>query len=373
MRIGVLIYALDRPLTGIGRYTVEFVSALARLHPDITLLTAGGPGPLQDIPHERLTGCERLPALMTAGQLQIYRAAKRHQFDILHDTTGVTPFGLLPEKVRSVVTVHDVIPWSFPGVSTLLDTLIYRQWLPKILPRMSAICTVSECSRSDIAHYFRIPPDRIHNASEGIGIQYIPAPPAEVHRVRDRYAHSERYVLYVGSDEARKNLRGLLQAYALIRLRGITHRLVIVGPNQWHHAETTQMLTDLGLEGHVSVTGYVTEEDLIALYTGADVFVFPSFYEGFGLPVLEAMACGAPVITSHVSSLPEVAGDAAILIDPSDTESLAIQIQNILTDQLLAQSMRERGWLRTQKFSWEACAKAVTDVYERLLETTDHR
>ncbi len=373
MRVGVLTYALDRPLTGIGRYTVEFVRALSRLDHDITLLTAGGPGPLADIAHERLPGCERLPALMTLGSIQIARAAQRHQFDILHDTTGVTPFGLLPPAVHSVVTVHDVIPWSYPGVSTLLDTLIYRRWLPRILPNMSAICTVSECSRKDIAHYLHIPPDRIHNTSEGIGTQYTPAPPAEVNQVRDRFARSSRYVLYVGSDEERKNLPGLLQSYAMIRERGVTQTLVIVGPNQWHHHETTQMLADLGLEEHVSVTGYVSEEELIALYTGADVFVFPSFYEGFGLPVLEAMACGAPVITSNCSSLPEVAGDAAILIDPADTEALAAQIMNVLNDPALAQSMRERGWLRTSMFSWDQCAKAVSEVYERLSETTDHR
>jgi glycosyltransferase involved in cell wall biosynthesis len=369
VRVGIVTYGLDRPLTGIGRYTVEFVSALAQLPdaPEIILLTAGGSGPLSSIGVQTVTlpACRLLPALLTLGNALIAGQAKRLKLDILHDPIGVTPF--LFGGAKTVVTVHDVFALSIPGYSTQLDTLIYRHWLPRVLPNVHAVVTVSEASQRDIMRYLRVPSQKLHITSEGATPLYRPAPPEQIAYVRGVYGLPEHYLLFVGSIEERKNLRRVLEAYALVREQGFPHALVVVGPQKWKYAPILEKLRALHLEEAVIFTGYARQEDLPALYTGADAFVFPSLYEGFGLPVLEAMACGAPVITSNTSSLPEVAGDAALLVDPYDVSALQTAITQLLTQSSLRATLRAKGLARAQRFSWQHTAQQTLAVYHSVL------
>jgi glycosyltransferase involved in cell wall biosynthesis len=370
MRVGLLIYALDRPLTGIGRYTLELARALGAPQGDlqVTLLAAGNPGLLAGHGFRRipLYGCRLLPGLVTLGNALIPLLARRFGLDIVHDPTGVTPFLFGAGEARTVVTVHDVFAWSCPGTSTLLDTLIYRHWLPRLLPRVDAVITDSEASRSDIVRFLGVPPTRIRVIYPGVSQAHRTGQEAEVDAVRSRYGLPERYILFVGSVEERKNLRGLLYAYAHLRTMEEVYPLVVVGPRRRKGSEIQRVLWELGLEQHVIFAGYVQEADLNAVYKGADLFVFPSLYEGFGLPPLEAMSCGTPVVTSNVSSLPEVVGDAAIMVDPYDVEALAQAMRRALTDADLRAGMREKGRERATQFTWERAARQTAAVYREL-------
>lgn len=368
MRVGILTYGLDRTRGGIGRYAVELVRALAKLHnrPDMMLLTAGGAGPLVELglPTVRLPGCKLLPGLMSLGNGLLPLLARRHKLDLIHDTIGVTPLAVGGGRAKTLVTVHDVIPWSFPGMSTTLDTWIYRRWLPRVLPGVNGVITVSTCSKGDIAAYLNTPMSKIHVILEGVGEHFQPAHPDQITQVKARYGIAHPYILYVGSVEERKNLRRVLHAYA--ELVNFPHQLVIVGAQKWKYEAINETFSTLNLGERVVFTGHVAEADLPALYSGAEVFVFPSLYEGFGLPVLEAMACGTPVVTSNVSSLPEVAGDAALFVDPYDTDTIAEAIRTLLVSPELRRSLREKGRARASLFTWEQTAHQTAAIYEQI-------
>jgi glycosyltransferase involved in cell wall biosynthesis len=334
--------------------------------PEIVLITAGRAGPLEalDVEKVSLPGCKRLPALMTVGNMEIPLIARRHKLDLIHDTSGVTPFLLGGGGAKMVVTVHDVIPLSFPNVSTRLDTLIYRHWLPHVLPRVDAVITDSSCSRRDIEKYLKIQDSRVHEVPLGANDTFRPATTDHILQVRARHEIAGNYILYVGSVEERKNLLRVLQAYA--SLGDTHHKLVIVGARKWRYKQIADTFSELNLASNVLFTGHIDEDDLPALYSGADLFVFPSLYEGFGLPVLEAMSCGTPVITSNMSSLPEVAGDAAIMVDPYDVRAIASAIHCVLASSDLRTSLRQKGLVRASSYSWERTAQMTVEVYERL-------
>ncbi|NDJ85676.1 MAG: glycosyltransferase family 4 protein [Chloroflexi bacterium] len=372
MRVGLIVYGIDRPLTGIGRYTVELVQSLATWHDEsveFLLLTAGGAGPLAEtgLKQIRLPGCRLLPALMTLGSSMIPLLARRHRLDIVHDTTGASPLLFGAGSAGTIATVHDVIPLSMPGFNTHLDTLIYRRWLPRVLPRLDAVITVSEASKNDIAQHLRVPPRRIHNASEGVTNIYRPADASHLEQVRAHYELPQRYILYVGSIEARKNLSRVLEAFASLKQSGVSHDLVIVGPQKWKYGAILETLQRLKLENSVLFTGYVPETDLPIIYSGADVFVFPSLYEGFGLPVLEAMACGTAVVTSNTSSLPEVIGDAGLQVDPYSVDEIASAILRLLGDAALRHRLQQKAIERAAGFTWERTAETTIDIYRQVM------
>ncbi|MBK9121853.1 MAG: glycosyltransferase family 4 protein [Chloroflexi bacterium] len=367
MRVGIIAYGLDRPFTGIGRYTVEMVRALAALPdaPELLLLTAGDAGPLSDLPLPRvpLRGCRLMPALLTHGQLQLRYLAARHGLDVIHDPVGVAPFGMGTGRARSVITIHDVIPLSFPGVSTRMDSLIYRHWLPFAARRVDRVLTVSEPSSADIRRHLGVKPDRIEVIAPGVNAQFRAASTADTSSVREKYDLPERFILSVGNVEERKNVRRVIEAYAQIRRSDLPHKLVIVGPHNWRFSEIIEAADLSAYRDDVRFTGYVDAADLPAIYRAAEVFAFPSLYEGFGLPVIEAMAAGTPTVTSNRSSLPEAAGDAALTVDPEDSSAIANAVTRLLTDPALADDLRTRGIARAAEFTWERMARAVLNSY----------
>lgn len=364
-RVGLLTYALDRATGGIARYTRELRAALVRRGVPLTTLQAGG-APGHEARTVRLSGAGLLPGLMTVGQVQIGRAARRHALELVHDPTGVSP--LLLTSARRVATVHDVIPLIHPAASTTLDRLIYHHWLPRAARQLDAIVTVSEHSRRDIIRYLRVDPARVYAVPNAVGPRFRPVDPAIAAETARRHGITQPYILYVGSVEARKNLARLLQAFRQLRDRDACWQLVVVGASGWKASPNFEAVQRLRLGSSVLFTGYVPDTDLPALYSGADLFVFPSLYEGCGLPVLEAMACGTPVVTSSTSSLPEVAGDAAVLCDPMSAESIADAMLRVLSDPERRGEMAERGILWSRQFSWERTADATLEVYRRVLD-----
>lgn len=375
-RVGLITYGLDRPLTGIGRYTVELTRAFN--HPnnayDISLLTAGQPSALGNenvFASRPLTGCKYLPALITYGNLIISRISQQKELELVHDPNGVAPFFSIAGKIKTVVTIHDVFVWSCPGNSALLDILIYRYLLPRITKRVDAVITVSEHSRRNIQKYLDVPLKKIHVIPYGVSPKFrvMDSDDVKIH-LKNRLNISFPYILFVGALTLRKNIESALEAFALIQGQFPELRFVLAGPRTSKNTPTDMLVERLNLQNCVHLTGPLTDVDLPALYNGAELFVFPSLCEGFGLPPLEALACGTPVICSNATALPEVVGDAAITVDPLDVDKIANAMRNLLENTDLRGEYKERGLLRAKKFSWERTARETLSVYEKVLNTS---
>ncbi len=387
MRVGLFIPSLDSPLTGVGRYVVEFTRALAALTdgPEIVLLTAGSLGPLanEGLRRSPLPGSPPAKLLMlgnrlisslvstritllTLGSCFVPVAARRLGLDIVHDLTNIPPYAFGAGGVRTVVTIHDVISWSHPGTNDWMDDLIQRYWLPRVVPPADAVITVSQTSKAEVVKHLKVPASRVRTVYHGVAPLYHPAAAHDIATIRARYGLPKGYILFVGSANERKNLHLLVDTWARLWREGERRSLVLVGPHSQKRAGIMEKLRRLDIEQHVIFTGYVPETDLPALYSGADLFVYPSSYEGFGLPPLEAMACGSAVVCSNASSLPEVVGDAALTVDPCDQEALLQAMQRLLTDVHLREEFRQRGLERASQFSWERAARETVDVYRKV-------
>jgi glycosyltransferase involved in cell wall biosynthesis len=300
--------------------------------------------------------------------------ALRHLLGLSMDRffTGVDLFHatehLLPRfsSVRTVFTLHDLIFLFHPETHKPLNRWFLTLMMPRFLRAADAVIAVSECTKRDAVRFYGIPEEKITVIYEGVNPRFRPASPETIAAVRARYGLPEHFILYVGTIEPRKNLTALLEAFHHLLA---THdlRLVIVGKKGWLYEGFFRRLRELGLEDRVIFTGYVPDEDLPAIYSAADLFVFPSLYEGFGLPVLEAMACGTPVICSNTSSLPEVAGDAALLVDPTDVRALAGAMERALTDEHLRSELMAKGLERARWFTWEKAAAKTLEVYRGVL------
>lgn len=276
---------------------------------------------------------------------------------------------VLAQWKPTVITLHDLSYKTLPHLrGDWLSRFHWHFFGDRGARRANHIITISEHSQGDIQRFLGIPAERISVIYEAPAPSFRPVEPESARAIaRDNYGIAGRYILFVGTLQPTKNLARLIDAYALARQRaGIRPVLVIVGQKGWDFADLFARVSGLGLEGQVIFTGYVPDDDLPALYSGAEVFVLPSLYEGFGLPVLEAMACGAPVITSTVTSLPEIAGDAALLVDPMDIEALAGALERVCTDAALRQHLRLAGLARAAQFSWQRCAEETLAVYRRV-------
>jgi glycosyltransferase involved in cell wall biosynthesis len=269
---------------------------------------------------------------------------------------------------QRVSTIHDVIPFIYPNSSTFLDWIIYHCWLPVAVRRLDGIITVSYQSKRDIVRHLPVRSEKVTVVPNAANARYCPLPVEEVRSVLTRFSIDLPYILYVGSTSARKNVLRLVEAYALLRRWSLRWTLVIAGGGHGKHGRVREAVERLDLSDNVHFIGYVGEAELPALYNGADLFIFPSLYEGFGLPVLEAMACGTPVVTSNVSSLPEVAGDAALLVDPYNVGEIAEAMRRVLQGPTLAEELRAKGLERAKQFTWEQTARQTLSVYAKVLQ-----
>src|SRR2546421_959553 len=234
--------------------------------------------------------------------------------------------------------------------------------------RATRVLTVSESSKRDILRFVDAPPEKIDVIYNAYDERFADEPREEdVIRVRERYQLHDEFVLYAGNVKPHKNLERLIEAFDLVRTRGLGHlKLVLIGDEISKYAALRRAVHQHRLHKYVRFLGYLPEETLAVMYRLAGVFVFPSLYEGFGLPPLEAMASGTPVVTSNVSSLPEVAGDAAVLVDPYDPHAIADGIHRVLTDEELRRSLRQKGILRAKQFSWEQSVRRIREIYDEV-------
>jgi glycosyltransferase involved in cell wall biosynthesis len=293
------------------------------------------------------------------------RAARQDRLDLLHVTYTLPLF--LP--CRTVVSVHDISYVFFPEAFSPRDRVLLSLAVPLSMRRADRVLTISEHARRDIVQHYRVPEWKVTAIPLAAEEHFQPVAAAdELARVRARYRLPERYILAVGNLQPRKNLRRLIEAFATLRAAGtITQRLVLVGKNLWRESEVFAAIRARGLVDEVVATGYVPDADLPAIYSAADVFVYPSLYEGFGVPPLEAMSCGTPVIASNSSSLPEVVGDAALLVDPTNTGELTAALERLLTDEVVSARLRVAGRKQAARFSWTETARRTLAVYEEVI------
>lgn len=269
---------------------------------------------------------------------------------------------------KKVCTVHDMTYKAFPETVRFKTKVMLDLNLKSSIRRADLILTDSEFSKSEIIKYFPQSAHKLEVVYCGVDREHFkPAPPEEIQRVRSKYGIEGKYFLYLGTLEPRKNLERLIQAYALLKERlPSAPRLVIAGGKGWMYEAIVESGKAVGTD--CLFTGYVPAEDAPPLLSGCTAFLFPSLYEGFGMPPLEAMSCGAPVLTSNAASLPEVVGDAAVLVDPFSIESMYEGMLSLASDSGLRKSLSEKGLKRAEKFSWEAAAKALMELYKRILK-----
>ncbi len=295
-------------------------------------------------------------------QLVQPRVLHRIGADLVHGPVFVAPL-FAPCPV--VVTIHDLSFIRFPDLFRPANRLYLT-----VLTRLSArsarrLIAVSAHAATETAQLLGVPSERIDVVYHGVDPVFRPLPPDEVVAFRQRRGLPERFVLFVGTLEPRKNLARLVEAFAHIRDGRVG--LVLAGGKGWLYDELFAKVKILGLGEEVIFPGYVMKDELPLWYNAATVMAYPSVYEGFGLPVLEAQACGVPVLTSNVSSLPEAAGDAALMVDPYDVEKLAAGLNRLLTDEPLRYELRERGLAHAEKFVWSHTAQETARVYRRAL------
>ena len=290
--------------------------------------------------------------------------------DLFHATEHLLP----PLKnAKTVFTLHDLIFQFFPEYHLPLNRWFLVNAMPRFLRRADAIIAVSECTKRDAIRFYNLPPEKITVIHEGVNPALRPVGDKNlIDQARARYAHGQPFIFFLGTIEPRKNISALIDAVRVLRTRGLPHRLLIAGRKGWLYQGVFDHARATGMESEIDFLDYVPDADLPALFAACDAFVFPSLYEGFGLPPLEAMACGAPVVCSNTSSLPEVVGDpsagsgqaAAILVNPRDAGEIAAAIQRVVTDCTLRSELRARGIVQAAKFSWGRAARETLAVYE---------
>ena len=308
----------------------------------------GADGPLRRIAWEQLA----LPGVLRTLGISVFHA----------------PANVLPTRLPcpAVVTVHDLAFMRYPELFRPTRRLYQRRFTARSVARATQVVAVSESTKRDVIELMRVPEERIHVIYPGIAADFQPVgDPETLANFLAKHRLPERYLLYLGTLEPRKNLLTLIEAYA--RLRGQVADappLVLAGAKGWYYEPLFARVRALGLERVVTFPGYVARAEQPLWYAGAELFVFPSLYEGFGLPVVEALACGTPTITSNVASLPEVAGDVARQVDPRDAEALARLLRDVLADGAGRESMARAGPAWARQFSIARMARAYADIYQ---------
>lgn len=358
MRVGLDLHTV----TGLMQGSRTYIDALAR-----ALLKAGGNDYLLYLPDPATSDYpgsspRPVPASRARRLLGFGRALRRDRADLFHCQYLAPP--LLP--CPCVLTLHDILhethPQFYPGGLRRLMALLY----PRSARSAAAVITGSEFSKREIMARYRVPGERIHVTPYAADQSFGPIPPERARQAAAAYGVHGPYILFVGRIEPRKNIAGLVEAFSLLAADGaVRHTLVVAGMMddlfKEFHARTTARFG-----GRVRFIGKVEPGDLPVLYAGADLFAYPSFAEGFGLPPLEAMACGTPVVAAGTTSIPEVTGDAALLVDPSDTAGLAQAMRRVLDDRELSRALRAAGLERSRMFSWERTARQTLAVYEQV-------
>ncbi len=385
MNIGVDYTAAAWQGAGIGRYTRELMRAViaqGQQHQFTLFYAAGGIEPgspylaeLQQLCAEHPRVRARPIALSPRRLTQLWQRARvplpielfTGRIDLLHAPDFVLP----PTRARTLVTIHDLSFLLYPQLAAQGMVRYLSSAVPRSLRHAHAVIADSEATRQDLARLLAIDPGRVDVIYPGVSGRFRPLPAAETEPVRARLGLPERFLLFVSTLEPRKNLVRLIEAFSRIAVHETQPALslVVAGRRGWLYEDIFATIDRLQLGQRVRVLDFVDDNDLPALYNLAWAFAYPSVYEGFGLPALEALACGTPVLTADNSSLPEVVGDAAVLVPAEDVGAIAAGLARIVADEQLRVRLRAAGPRQAQRFSWEHAARQVLACYDRALQT----
>jgi glycosyltransferase involved in cell wall biosynthesis len=355
--------------TGVGYYTEHLLRHLAAQAQDDELVVVSNRpvDTTRPLPSRvRIAATSWRVPRMVWMQTLAPRLLRRERADIVHFTNGMVP---LVSPVPTVVTIHDMSLTLYPRYHPPRRVLLNRPLVDIAARRADAIITVSQSAKRDIVRLYGLPHERVHVVHEAAAPSFRPVhDSSERDRVRRKYGLADRFILYVGTIEPRKNLPNLIEGFARRWKSGdLPHQLVCAGPYGWLSRDIEDRIERLQIEEAIRFTGYVPFEDLPVLYSLAEMFVFPSLYEGFGLPVIEAMACGTPVITGHVAALAEVGGGAVEQVDNLDAESLGEAMVGLARSRERRENYSALGLQRSQVFSWDHAARETLAVYSRVL------
>lgn len=352
--------------SGTGRYTEELIRHLAQRH-DALELTVWWPSWIEPGPWADSVVLEPQPSGVWS-RLRLERQVQRvaPDFDVVHYPASIGP---LDGGANVVVTVHDCIFMRHPDWFRWERAEYYRWAGSRSARRAGRIIADSQATAHDLRELIGVPDSRIDVVPLGVGAQFQPANAAAIDAVRQCYRLPEPCFLYMGTLEPRKNIASLVRAWDRIA-NEIPEHLVIAGRTGWKPEEMLAAIQGAKHKERIHLPGFIGEEDLAAALGAARAFVWPSHFEGFGLPVLEAMACGTPVLTSDVSSLPEVAGDAALLVDPESEDAIADGLRRLSRDDVLRARLAAAGVQRAAEFTWARTAEMTLKVYERVVDGT---
>jgi glycosyltransferase involved in cell wall biosynthesis len=367
MKIGIDAHTLGSKSSGNENYYLQLLQDLARTQPN---------GNRYTIYYTHLQGLPKIP-VVSHFELKRIRPVnpfiriplsfpfefQRGKLDVFHAQFIIPPFC----NCKSVTTIPDILFERYPEFFPWFENRRCRALIPWSARRADHIITVSQSSKNDIVNYYHIDPDRVSVIDEAPRDEFRVLNRDQCRElIRKKYGIGDPYLLYVGRINARKNLVRVVEAFSRLRGQGAPHKLVLVGKQDWQGDLVVQKVIDLGLANDVLFTGYVDWDDVPAFYNAADLFLFPSICEGFGAPVVEAMACGVPVVTSSGSALEEVAGGAAVLADPFSVDSITNAIENVLADPQLALSLRQKGLKRVADFSGRRKAEQTIAIYHEV-------
>lgn len=370
MRIGFDASALGAQTTGAGEYQRQLLAALpgADAELELTVYTAQGAEgrlPPGAVAHAMPWAPGERVRRIASGGLAWRRRWRRDHLDLLHVPMYYLPPGA---PARSIVTIYDARFLRMPETYPRLRHAFLRAAVPWSLRRASQIITISEFTKRELVQLLGIAPERITVTLLAQRAEFHPVTEAAiVDTVRRKYRLPARFVLSASALEPRKNLARTVEAFARGRSKGLPQELVLAGARYFGTDDIGHAIAKHGLEGQVHFPGYIDDADMPAVYSMADAFIYPSLYEGFGIPLLEAMACGTPVIAADASSLPEVAGPAACLVDPLDVESIAAGLVRVLGDDQVALQLRAAGFERIRGYSWARTARETVALYRRVI------
>ena len=385
MRVGIDARWMSLKNSGISVYTRELIKHLALLDRENEYILFFDDERLREriIAETELKKAGNFSSFLlpygiyaVRNQLLFPSVIRRLALNVFHSTNYMIPFFAFPRdrggQIKCVVTVHDLVPLVLPDSSPRSRKKrlfpVYRRLILEVGRRADAVITVSNASRLDVVRYLRIPKSRvtmIKTVYNGVSSQFRPLQSELVGRKDE--CNRERIILYVGRSDPYKGIVNLVEAFArLLEMCPFPVKLKIAGKRDKRYPEAPERALELGIDEFVEWTGYLANDDLVVAYQEADVFVLPSRCEGFGLPVIEAMTCGTPVVCSNRGALPEVAGDAASYVDPDDIEGLTSAILEVLTDPEVRKRLVAKGLKRARQFTWDSTAQKTLEIYHRL-------
>ena len=356
--------------TGIGNYTYYLIQKLSELDRENTYTFLWPDDqPISALPFHREFTYYTLPKDDVREETEIPLWLEAEKADLFHLPQNGFRTPKLAGKTKIIVTIHDLIPYFVPEMVRTSFLKRFTDEMPFIVERADHITTVSETSKQDIIRVFGVRPEKITVIPSAPGPSMREYPKTLVHeQVLEKFNLSKPYILYVGGLNPRKNVAELIYAYSKIRRELPEERKLVIPGAPGKHLTRLQLLAEaLNIEEDVVFPGFISVDDLPWLYNGAALFVYPSLYEGFGLPPIEAMACGVPVIVSNVSSLPEIVGEAALTVNPYDTLALAEAMFSVLTRPELAEDLRKKGHLHCQRYTWQRNALQMLEVYRKVV------